>query len=456
MIRNRVTTKHIILKDDTPGNALWGRRSEVSAFSGILSMGAVIASPLFVLFIFISLQHFNGSVLDAGIALISSWSDFFLRYLPRLTTHSATIYTGWVIGQAVLYSTLPGKIVSGAQTPGGNALPYKMNGLASWFVTVGVFLLIAWKGGVQAAAALADSWGGVLVAANIYGIAVSVLAWLKGRFMPSYMQDRRLSGSIFHDFLSGIELNPRIGRYWDFKLFQIGRLGMNSWVVIDLSFAAQQYHHYGTVSNSMLIVIILHTIYVVDFFINEAWYLNTIDIAHDHFGFYLGWGSAVWLPYIYTSQAQYLSSRPEHLSTTTFWLILTTGVLGYILFRLANHQKHLLRTKGINCKIAGQRPKVIKSRYTTATGEINESLLLRSGCWGIVRHPNYIGDLILSFCACVCCGWDHFLPYTYFAWMTGLLIHRCLRDEKRCLAKHGKAWEEYQRLVKWRLIPGVF
>ncbi|KAG7268562.1 hypothetical protein CRUP_036319 [Coryphaenoides rupestris] len=50
---------------------------------------------------------------------------------------------------------------------------------------------------------------------------------------------------------------------------------------------------------------ILDGIYVVDFFWNEAWYLKTIDICHDHFGWYLGWGDCVWLPYLYTLQPKW-------------------------------------------------------------------------------------------------------------------------------------------------------
>lgn len=46
----------------------------------------------------------------------------------------------------------------------------------------------------------------------------------------------------------------------------------------------------------------MEAIYVLDFFWNEAWYLKTIDICHDHFGWYLGWGDCVWLPYLYTLQ----------------------------------------------------------------------------------------------------------------------------------------------------------
>jgi len=46
---------------------------------------------------------------------------------------------------------------------------------------------------------------------------------------------------------------------------------------------------------------------VLDFFWNEAWYLKTIDICHDHFGWYLGWGDCVWLPYLYTLQVKHIS-----------------------------------------------------------------------------------------------------------------------------------------------------
>lgn len=48
----------------------------------------------------------------------------------------------------------------------------------------------------------------------------------------------------------------------------------------------------------------LQAIYVLDFFWNETWYLKTIDICHDHFGWYLGWGDCVWLPYLYTLQVR--------------------------------------------------------------------------------------------------------------------------------------------------------
>lgn len=55
-------------------------------------------------------------------------------------------------------------------------------------------------------------------------------------------------------------------------------------------------------SPSDLCCVLFQGIYVLDFFWNEAWYLKTMDICHDHFGWYLGWGDTVWLPYLYTLQ----------------------------------------------------------------------------------------------------------------------------------------------------------
>lgn len=129
----------------------------------------------------------------------------------------------------------------------------------------------------------------------------------------------------------------------------------------------------------MLIVDLFHLIYVVDFFINEDWYLRTIDMCHDHFGYYLAWGSMVWLPSMYTLQCQYLARYPVDLSTFSAIALTLTGLSGYALFRSVNFQKDLARrTKG-NCEIWGKKAEVMKVGFRTKDGERHESLLLISG-----------------------------------------------------------------------------
>jgi 7-dehydrocholesterol reductase len=147
----------------------------------------------------------------------------------------------------------------------------------------------------------------------------------------------------------------------------------------DLSFTAYQYQTHGYITNSIIVADILHTIYVLDFFINEDWYLRTIDICHDHFGFYLAWGSVVWLPSMYTLQTQYLARHPLVLSSPLALSILLTGVGGYVLFRSVNHQKDLVRKTNGNCLIWGKKAEVVRCNFQTSDGEKHQSLLLCSG-----------------------------------------------------------------------------
>ena len=83
----------------------------------------------------------------------------------------------------------------------------------------------------------------------------------------------------------------------------------------------------------MLIVNLLHAIYVVDFFYNEDWYLRTIDIAHDHFGWMLAWGDSVWLPFTYTLQGTYHCE--SHFQISRFFCILQMNIR----FWFRNHFK---------------------------------------------------------------------------------------------------------------------
>lgn len=108
-------------------------------------------------------------------------------------------------------------------------------------------------------------------------------------------------------------------------------------------------------------------------------YLRTIDIAHDHFGFYLAWGSAAFLPAVYTLQAQYLAYNPVILHPLAAAAVFLVGVTGYLIFRSANHQKYFARKTGSDCLLFGQKAKFISCSYKTADGSTHNSLLLCSG-----------------------------------------------------------------------------
>ena len=185
-------------------------------------------------------------------------------------------------------------------------------------------------------------------------------------------------------------------------------------------------------------------------------YLRTIDMCHDHYGFYLAWGSVAAVPAIYTIQAQYLSRFPTDLSAPQALAILALGLCGYFVFRSANHEKNMVRQTDGNCKVWGRPAEVMRLPYVTTDGEKHTGLLLCCGWWSVARHANWTGDLMQAFALGACCGFDNFLPWSYTFFISAIFANRLPRDEKRCERKYGDGWRKYCERVRWRLLPGVF
>jgi steroid 5-alpha reductase family enzyme len=146
-------------------------------------------------------------------------------------------------------------------------------------------------------------------------------------------------------------------------------------------------------------------------------------------------------------QAHYLIDNMHELSMPAAAGIVLLNTLGFVIFRGANAQKHRFR-KNPEGKVWGRPPEYIR----TASG----SLLLTSGWWGIARHSNYFGDLLMALAWCLPTGFSHPLPYFYPVYFTILLLHREWRDNSMCQEKYGKDWTTYCQKVRWRIVPGVY
>lgn len=445
----------------------WGRSWQVDAlsFAGITLL--LLLAPPLVFYFYIACTHFGGSLLEplqltlSGSLDAAAWGAL----LPPFSFKATVIFGLWMSLQVglffvpdALHYILPGYAGGkqlGSITPGGLQLEYQINGLQAWVITHVLWLVAVLYLPWFSPAILVDEWGSLLWVANGAGYTLAIFAYVKAYLFPSHPEDRKFSGQWIYDFFMGIEFNPRL-RSFDFKLFFNGRPGIVAWTLINLSFAAKQYQLHGMVTNSMIIVNILQGLYVLYFFWNEAWYLRTIDIAHDHFGWMLAWGDLVWLPYMYTLQCFYLVYNPVQLSTPYALFVVGVGLIGYFIFHTANRQKERFRQSQGKSLIWGEPPEVVHCEYLAQDGKIHQTKLLASGWWGIARHFNYTGDLIGCLSYSLACGFTHILPYFYFIFLSILLIHRCIRDEHRCFHKYGRSWEEYYKRVPWRLIPGIY
>jgi len=181
---------------------------------------------------------------------------------------------------------------------------------------------------------------------------------------------------------------------FDFKFFFEVRPGLIGWVMIDFCMAAKEYEKYGALSNAMILVCIFHFVYVADCLFYEPAILSTMDIIEEGFGFMLAFGDICWVPVMYSLQARYLVDYPVALSWLATTSIVILFVIGYVIFRGSNSQKDRFRA----CPLSEEFKD--KETIMTASGK----RLLVSGWWGLVRHPNYLGDIIMAFAWTFPCG----------------------------------------------------
>lgn len=350
----------------------------------------------------------------------------------------------WLGLQAALYLLPARQVAEGQELKNKRRLLYPINGFQALVLTallVGLGVLARLPLG-----ALPEMLLPLAFSATLIAFVGSLLLYLKALVAPaSALAPGGNSGNPVYDFFLGRELNPRICSF-DFKYFCELRPGLIGWVLINLALLMQEAELRGSPSLAMWLVNGFQLLYVGDALWHEEAVLTTMDIIHDGFGFMLAFGDLAWVPFTYSLQAQFLLYHPQPLGLPGASVICLINAVGYYIFRGANSQKNTFRKNPSDPRVADLET------IPTATGR----QLLVSGWWGMVRHPNYLGDLIMALAWSLPCGVSHLLPYFYLLYFTALLVHREARDEQQCLQKYGLAWHEYCRRVPYRIMPYVY
>ncbi|KAF2675068.1 putative C-14 sterol reductase [Microthyrium microscopicum] len=292
------------------------------------------------------------------------------------------------------------------------------------------------------------------------------------------------TGNFIYDYYIGRELNPRITLPFfgevDIKGWLEMRPGLTGWILMDLAFIAKQYRNFGYVSDSIVFIAAVQSYYVLEGQYSEAGILGMMDMTTDGLGFMLTFGDIVWVPFLYSTQTRYISTYPVQLGWTGLAAVTAVFAVGVSIFRASNSQKYTFRTNPNDPSVANL------SYIQTKRG----TRLLTSGWWGVSRHINYFGDwlqaspfslptaisgyIILpagSQLATVgvnkmldgrivaqdgAKGWGMLYTYFYVAYFAFLLVHREGRDDAACAKKYGDDWARYKKIVKWRILPGIY
>nr|XP_046229707.1 delta(14)-sterol reductase LBR isoform X2 [Scatophagus argus]XP_046229708.1 delta(14)-sterol reductase LBR isoform X2 [Scatophagus argus] len=352
----------------------------------------------------------------------------------------------WFLFQALLYMLPVGKLSEGMPLRSGERLKYRTNGFFA-IVVSSLAVAAAVYQGVDLTY-IHSHFLQLAVASFLISVLLSVYLYVRSLYaVPTQLALGGNSGNVVYDFFKGHELNPRI-KDFDLKFFCEMRPGLIGWCLINFAMALAEMKQQGldAPSYSMILVNLFQLLYVVDGLWNEEAILTTMDLMHDGFGFMLAFGDLVWVPFTYTLQAYYLVSHPNPLSVPALAAIVALKLTGFYIFRKSNSEKNAFRRNPSDPNLS-----YLKT-IPTATGKS----LLVSGWWGVVRHPNYLGDLIMALAWSLPCGFSHLLPWYYMIYFIILLVHRDSRDMSECRRKYGSAWEEYCRTVRYRIIPRVY
>ncbi|KAF8864174.1 Delta(14)-sterol reductase-like protein [Acephala macrosclerotiorum] len=412
----------------------------------------------------------------------------------------STKVLGYYFFSLILHRVLPGEEVEGVELTSGGKLKYKFN---TWNSSMFTLAILAAGTALQGAefpvwTFIYDNYLQIITTNILIAYTLATFVYIRSfSVKPGNSEHRELaagghSGNMLYDWFIGRELNPRItipllGEI-DIKEWCELRPGMLGWIILNLTFIAHQYKTYGLVTDSILLITGFQTLYVLDSYWMESAILTTMDITTDGFGFMLAFGDLVWVPFIYSIQARYLSVYPLSLGLTGSLGVFAPLAVGYYIFRSANNEKNRFRNNPND-------PKVSHLEFIeTKSG----SRLLTSGWWGTARHINYFGDWIQAWAYCLptglagylvnhssiapipgqstadgsfvylkggvetevvqgaAKGWGMLFTYFYLVYFAILLVHREARDEAKCERKYGADWKRYCEKVRYRIIPGIY
>jgi len=361
---------------------------------------------------------------------------------------NSTIFAGfatpWIIYSIILllHRWLPARIVVGyVEDTTGQPLSYRINGLLVLLTSISLYALVCLLGWLSWDWLYVVRWPALAGAVCIGLIYTLVLVLPEPPVRPSWWVDLFL----------GRRPNKIYTGHVDAKmlLYLIGAVMLALNVI---SFFAHHYFAWQDAFNpGVLLCSIMLLFFVLDYLIFERVHLYTYDLFAERLGFKLAWGCMAFYPFFYTVALWSTVHLPaSELGTNPVWWVVSSCVflLGWMIARGANMQKYQF-------KRFPQRP--FLGRLAPETLEGGNQQLLVNGFWGLSRHINYLGEVLMATGIAMASGHlDVLWPWLYPIYYIALLFPRERDDDDRCQEKYGALWESYKQRVPKRIIPWIY
>jgi len=343
----------------------------------------------------------------------------------------------------VLHLALPARRVEGyvVDPLTGEKLRYRLNGLAVTAVALACWAMSCRLGWAAWDAFYLHRWE-MVAGACVPGVALTLAIVMPVR--------TRSSNGLLRDLYLGRLENPRWGsRVLDAKVV----LYLAGAVMLELNVLSFTAHHVLTHGADPSAGVFLYaagfSFFVFDYLTFEEVHLYTYDFMAEKVGFKLVWGCLVFYPFFYCIGLWNLAGASDpHTSPVLLAIYALTFLAGWVLSRGANLQKFQFKRDPAARAFGFLDPAAV-----SAGGKH----VLTGGFWGLSRHINYLGEILMAVGLTLSLGYPQApVPWLYPLYYVVLLFPRQADDDRRCAARYGALWQEYCRRVPYRIIPYLY
>lgn len=400
----------------------------------------------------------------------------------------------WIVS---LVSTIPytGLRRTLPQSATSDAKPLLFNGLFTSALITSGLLIAEYVFQHQIFALIYKNYQQLILVSFVYALLISTTCFIRSRYVPvSEWNPLGKSGRLVSDFFMGRIINPEFFGIFNIKLIH-RRMALITILVINIVFLVRNIKYVAPAAGAQepnshpilahlsningdsvaaLVSSILIT-YVVDQLVYEHHSVNSLELSGDGTGAYqlLYYAS---FPVLVNLWAKY--ANQHKIADVPCYLLVIIGAIaaaGILFKRYANYIKYNFRTQPKSASASSKSSYFLMFLENLKGISINHNFfpichieyatlptfqgkyLLIEQCWGVIRHPNILGDLVVALSVTP-------LLYFRFAWppliATGFivlaLVHRARRIDNHMARQYSTSWDKYKIQVPKSLIPRVY
>lgn len=340
-----------------------------------------------------------------------------------------------------------------------SGMTHCFNGFFSSIVSVNTLFLLDYFE-IIGKETLLNEYLRLAVVSYIFAVVLSIVLYIKSGYLnKDELNQYGNTGYTLYDFFMGREIHPFIKnldvKIWISRISNITSLILLSLIFTQgLQFKLTEKNDLSMENLKLLLsnvqlkptVVIFSTmqiVYILNFIMREYRITSTFYWQSEGVG-YLQTVSSALYPFYFTTISKHVADTDLVLSTNTLISASLLFVLGFFIMLLSNNIKYEFRKWPLHLSLAN-----VDSMPT-----FHGKKLLVSNLWGILRHPNYAGDMLIHSALAL----PGLLSGQYVAAAPAILtivmlMHRAWRDHERCKRRYGAAWQRYCKRVPSVLIP---